>query len=134
MDGGGRFPIHHLLYFTRINGYAFAGNSVPTSSGWNPPFWNTLPHPSCDLSSASGHLVRSYCPVVDKPQKFYTIQPEFTLGKFSIELMVTEMLENNAQVLACSSSFLEYIRMSSMKTTINLSSSGMNTEFMRYMK
>jgi hypothetical protein len=32
-------------------------------------------------------------------QKFYTIQAEFTLGKLSIELMVSEMLENNAQVL-----------------------------------
>jgi hypothetical protein len=49
------------LYFARINGYAFAGNSVV--------------------------------------QKFYTIQPEFTLGKLSIELMVSETLENNAQVL-----------------------------------
>jgi hypothetical protein len=28
MDEGGRFPIHHLLFFARINGYAFAGNSV----------------------------------------------------------------------------------------------------------
>jgi hypothetical protein len=58
MDGDGRFPFHHLLYFARINGYAFAGNSVA--------------------------------------QKFYTIQPEFTLGKLSIELMVSKMLENNA--------------------------------------
>jgi hypothetical protein len=32
-------------------------------------------------------------------QKFYTIQPKFTLGKLSIELMVSETLENNAQVL-----------------------------------
>jgi hypothetical protein len=28
MDGGGRFRFHHLLYFARINGYAFTGNSV----------------------------------------------------------------------------------------------------------
>jgi hypothetical protein len=62
MDGGGRFPIHHLLYFARINGYAFTGNSVA--------------------------------------QKFYTIQPEFTLGKLSIELMVSKMLANNVQVLS----------------------------------
>jgi hypothetical protein len=61
MDGGGRFPFHHLLYFARINGYAFAGNSVV--------------------------------------QKFYTIQPEFTLGKLSIELMVSKTLDNNVQVL-----------------------------------
>jgi hypothetical protein len=61
MDGGGRFPIHHLLYFARINSYAFAGNSVA--------------------------------------QKFYTIQPEFTIGKLSIDLMIFETLENNAQVL-----------------------------------
>src|SRR6266508_2578988 len=36
--------------------------------------------------------------------------------------------------LACSSSFLEYTRMSSMKTTTHTSSSVMNTGFMRYMK
>jgi hypothetical protein len=36
--------------------------------------------------------------------------------------------------LACSSSFLEYTKMSSMKTTMNLSNSGMNTEFINYMK
>ena len=35
---------------------------------------------------------------------------------------------------ACSSLFLEYIRISSMNTTTNLSSSGIKTEFMRYMK
>jgi hypothetical protein len=33
-------------------------------------------------------------------QKFCTIQPEFTLGKLSIELMVSKTLENNAQVLS----------------------------------
>jgi hypothetical protein len=33
-------------------------------------------------------------------QIFYTIQPEFTLGKLSIELMVSKMLENNVQVLS----------------------------------
>jgi hypothetical protein len=27
--GLGSFPIHHLLYFARIYGYAFFGNSVP---------------------------------------------------------------------------------------------------------
>jgi hypothetical protein len=58
MDRGGRFPIHHLLYFARINGYAFARNSVA--------------------------------------QKIYTIQLEFIVGKVSIELMVSEMLKNNA--------------------------------------
>ena len=30
--------------------------------------------------------------------------------------------------------FLEYIKISSMNTTTNLSNSGMKTEFMRYMK
>jgi hypothetical protein len=30
--------------------------------------------------------------------------------------------------------FLEYMRISSMKTTTNLSSSGMKTEFIKYMK
>jgi hypothetical protein len=50
------------LYFARINGYAFAGNSVA--------------------------------------QKFYTIQPEFTLRKLSIELTVSKMLEDNVQVLS----------------------------------
>jgi hypothetical protein len=33
-------------------------------------------------------------------QKFYTIQSEFTLGKLSIELMASKMLENNVQVLS----------------------------------
>jgi hypothetical protein len=32
-------------------------------------------------------------------QKYYTIQPEFALGKLSIKLIVSETLENNAQVL-----------------------------------
>jgi hypothetical protein len=50
------------LYFARINGYAFTGNSVV--------------------------------------QKFYTIQLEFTLGKLSIELMVSKTLENNVHVLS----------------------------------
>jgi hypothetical protein len=62
MDGGGRFPIHHLLYFVSISGYTFTRHSVA--------------------------------------QKFCTIQPEFTLGKLSIELMVSKTLENNAQVLS----------------------------------
>jgi hypothetical protein len=35
---------------------------------------------------------------------------------------------------ACCSSFLEYIKISSMKTTTNLSNSGINTEFIRYVK
>jgi hypothetical protein len=35
---------------------------------------------------------------------------------------------------ACSSSFLEYIKISSMNTTTNLSNSSMNTEFIRYVK
>jgi hypothetical protein len=33
-------------------------------------------------------------------QKFYTIHPEFTLGKLSIEVMVSKTLENNVQVLS----------------------------------
>jgi hypothetical protein len=33
-------------------------------------------------------------------QKFYTIQSEFTLGKCSIELIVSKTLENNVQVLS----------------------------------
>jgi hypothetical protein len=33
-----------------------------------------------------------------------------------------------------SSSFSEYIKMSSINTTINLSNSGINTEFIKYMK
>jgi hypothetical protein len=35
---------------------------------------------------------------------------------------------------ACSSSFLEYTKMLSMKTTTNFSNSGMNTEFIKYEK
>jgi hypothetical protein len=35
---------------------------------------------------------------------------------------------------ACSSLFLEYIKISSMNTTTNLSNSGIKTEFMTYMK
>jgi hypothetical protein len=96
MDGGGRFPFHHLLYFARINGYAFVGNSVA--------------------------------------QKFYTIQLEFTLGKLSIELMVTKTLEINVQVLS-----IMFLILGINKDVINknhneLVNSGMNIEFMRYMK
>jgi hypothetical protein len=96
MDGDGRFPIHHLLYFARINGYAFVGNSVA--------------------------------------QKFYTIQPEFTLGKLSIDLMVSETLENNAQVLR-----MLFLIFGIYQDVVNenhndLSSLGMNIEFIRYMK
>jgi hypothetical protein len=36
--------------------------------------------------------------------------------------------------MVCSASFFEYTKISSMKTTTNLSSSGMKTEFIRYMK
>jgi hypothetical protein len=31
-NGGGKLPIQHLLYFARINGYAFTGNSVTLES------------------------------------------------------------------------------------------------------
>jgi hypothetical protein len=41
------------------------------------------------------------------------------------------VLLNNRGVKAL---FLEYMRISSMKTTTNLSSSGMKTEFIKYMK
>jgi hypothetical protein len=96
MNGGGRFSFHHLLYFARINGYAFSGNSVT--------------------------------------QKFYTIQLEFTLGKLSIEPMVSKMLENNVPVLSMIFLILGINKDVINKITTNLSSSGMNTEFMRYMK
>jgi hypothetical protein len=38
------------------------------------------------------------------------------------------------KILPCSSVLFEYIRMSSIKTMMNLSNFGMDMEFMRYMK
>jgi hypothetical protein len=62
MNKGGRFLIHHLLFFAKIDGYAFTRNSMA--------------------------------------QEFHTVQPEFTLGQLSIELMVSKTLENNAHVFS----------------------------------
>jgi hypothetical protein len=49
--------------------------------------------------------------------------------------MFSQTLEHYMQMTSMLSSlFLEYTKISSMKTTTNLSSSGMKAEFIRYMK
>ena len=61
MNGGRRFPTHHLLYFAGVNLDAFTGDSVT--------------------------------------QKFDCVQLEFTLGEFRKQLMISEALKNNTQML-----------------------------------
>jgi hypothetical protein len=53
-------------------------------------------------------------------QEWYFLDPKLALAELSVQLMFSILLE--------------YIRMSSMNTTTNLSNSDVKTEFIRYMK
>jgi hypothetical protein len=67
-------------------------------------------------------------------QEWYFFDSELTLAELGVQLVLSKPLKYNSEVFSCSSILLEYIRMSSMNTMTNLSSSSMKTEFMRYMK
>jgi hypothetical protein len=67
-------------------------------------------------------------------QKFHTIQPEFTFGELSINLMISQTLYTNSEMFGMLLLVFGIDKDIIMKTTTNLSRSVINTEFMRYMK
>jgi hypothetical protein len=68
------------------------------------------------------------------PQEFDTFQPEFTFGELSIKLMISQTLKDNSEMVGVFFLALRIDEDIIDKTTTNLSSFVMNTEFMRYMK
>jgi hypothetical protein len=67
-------------------------------------------------------------------KEWHFIIPEFTLAKLCVELMTSQPLKYDSQMLFMLFILFEYTSMSSMKTIMDSSNSGMNMEFMRYMK
>jgi hypothetical protein len=68
------------------------------------------------------------------PQEFDTFQTEFTFGELSIKLMISQTLKDNSEMVGVFFLALRIDEDIIDKTTTNLSSFVMNTEFMRYMK
>jgi hypothetical protein len=67
-------------------------------------------------------------------KKGYFLQAECTLAELGIELIVIKSLQNNPKMLLMLFFILGVDQDVMMKSMINLSNSGMNTEFIRYMK
>jgi hypothetical protein len=67
-------------------------------------------------------------------QKFHTIQPEFTFGELRIKLMISQTLYDNSEMFGMLLLVFGIDKDIIDETTTNLSSSVINTEFMRYMK
>jgi hypothetical protein len=67
-------------------------------------------------------------------QEWDLLNLELAFAELGIQLMLSQSLDYNLEVISCSSIHFEYTRMSSMNTTMNWSNSSMKTEFMRYMK
>jgi hypothetical protein len=63
-------------------------------------------------------------------QEWYFLDPELALAKLGIQLVLSQSLKYNSEVIFI---LFEYTRMSSMNTTTNWSNSGIKTEFIRYM-
>src|SRR5438105_15423413 len=68
------------------------------------------------------------------PSKETSLSQNWHLLNFAYNWCSRSRSKTSCRCLACSSSFLEYTRISLMNTTTQTSSSVMNTEFMRYMK
>src|SRR5438045_3134591 len=75
-------------------------------------------------------------PLADKmcPRKETSFSQNWHLLNLAYNWCSRSLSKISRRCLACSSPFLEYTRMSSMKTTTHTSSSVMNTKFMRYIK
>ena len=67
-------------------------------------------------------------------QELNFLEPKITFTELGIELVLSEELENNVEMLSMFFFILGIYKSVVNETTTNLSSSGMNTEFMRYMK
>jgi hypothetical protein len=67
-------------------------------------------------------------------QKFDGIKLEFTFREFGIQTMISQTLKNNMKVSSMIFKIFGIDQNIVDKITTNLSSSGMKTEFMRYMK
>jgi transposase-like protein len=72
-------------------------------------------------------------------QEWHFLDPEHALAKFGIQLVLSQPLKNNSEVITTnwsnSGMKTEFIRyMKSMNITTNWSNSGMKTEFIRCMK
>src|SRR5436190_10760312 len=75
-------------------------------------------------------------PLADKtcPRNETSFSQNWHLLNLAYNWCSRSLSKTSRRCLVCSSSFLEYTRMSSIKTKTQTSSSIMNTEFMRYMK
>jgi hypothetical protein len=67
-------------------------------------------------------------------QKFNGIKPEFTFREFGTQMVISLPLKNNMKMFSVIFKIFRIDQNIVDKTTMNLSSSGMKTEFMRYMK
>jgi hypothetical protein len=68
------------------------------------------------------------------PQELNTIQLEFAFGELGIEFMIPQTLKNNAKMFSMLFFVFGINQNVIDENTTNLSSSDMNTEFIRYMK
>ena len=66
-------------------------------------------------------------------QERYFLQLEFTLAKFCIQFMLSQPRQDNPQMLYMICLILK-VNQDIIDRTTNLSSSSMNTEFIKYMK
>jgi hypothetical protein len=67
-------------------------------------------------------------------QEWYFLDPELTLAELGVQLMLSQTLKYNSEVIFMIFHTPDYTKMSSMNTMTNGSNSDMKTEFMRHMK
>ena len=67
-------------------------------------------------------------------QELDFLEPEITFTEFGVQLVLPQALKHNAEMLRMFFFILGKYQDVVMKITTNLSISGRNTEFMRYMK
>lgn len=67
-------------------------------------------------------------------KKGNTLQPKLVLAKLFIKSLSSQGLRDHSQVLIKTSSFLEYNKMSSMKTITKLSKNASKTLFIKFIK
>lgn len=70
----------------------------------------------------------------DVSKKGNTLQPKLVLAKLFIKSLSSQGLRDHSQVLIKTSSFLEYNKMSSMKTITKLSKNASKTLFIKFIK
>jgi hypothetical protein len=67
-------------------------------------------------------------------QEWHYIDPEFTHSKLVVKLVLSQSLKHDSKVLFMFFHTLQIYKNVTINTTTNMSHSGMNIEFMRYMK